>query len=91
MKAAANQCGMMTRMQQPGEEKLLILNPKASNSYATDNSVINLPQDKIDRIFGFWAGQSVKLTRSTCFHVLKSSYEVNSLVTKTERLALSEI
>ena len=91
MKAAANQCGMMTRMQQPGEEKLLILNPKAPSSYTTDNSVINLPQEKIDRIFGFWAGQSVKLTRSTCFRVLKSSFEVNSLVAKTERLALSEI
>ena len=81
----------MTRMQQPDKEKLLILNPKAPSSYTADNSVINLPQEKIYRIFGFWAGQSVKLTRSTCFHVLKSSFEVNSLVAKTERVALSEI
>ena len=78
-------------MQQPGEEELLILNPKAPSSYTSDNSVINLPQGKIDRIFDFWTGQSVKLTRSTCLRVLKSSFEVNSLVTKTERLVLSEI
>ena len=78
-------------MQQPGEEELLILNPKAPSSYTSDNSVINLPQGKIDRIFDFWTGQSVKLTRSTCLRVLKYSFEVNSLVTKTERLVLSEI
>ena len=78
-------------MQQPGEEELLILSPKAPSSYTSDNSVINLPQGKIDRIFDFWTGQSVKLTRSTCLRVLKSSFEVNSLVTKTERLVLSEI
>ena len=90
MKGAANQCGM-TRMQQPGEEKLLILNQKSSSSYRTDISVVNLPQEKIDRFFGFWASQNVKLIRSTCFRVLKSCFEINSVVAKTERLALSEI
>ena len=54
-------------------EKLLILKPKPYNFYNTDISYINLSLQKVDQIFIFWANQSLKLSRSTCFHEFKSS------------------
>ena len=46
---------------------------------------------KIDQIFGFWASQSLKLSRNTCFRGFKSSLVVSSYVAKAERLALSKM
>ena len=45
----------------------------------------------MDQMFGFWAGQSPKLSRNTCFRGFRPSLAMNSHVAKPERLALSEM
>ena len=50
-----------------------------------------LPIEIIDQIFAFWASQSLKLNRNTCFLGFNSSLEVNSHVAKPEKLALKNV
>ena len=71
----------MTRMQQFSNFKT-----KALRSYTTDISCIELCLCEIVLIFGSQA--SLKLIRSICFRVFQSTLGVNSLVGKSERLAL---
>ena len=42
-------------------------------------------------MFGFWAGQSLKLRTNACFRGIKPSLAVNVHVPKSERLALSKM
>ena len=42
-------------------------------------------------MFGFWAGQSLKLCRNNCFGGFKSSLLVNSEVAKPAMLVLSDM
>ena len=71
--------------------KELIFKPKASSFHATEFSYINFIPQEIDQILGFWAGQSLKLRRNTCFRRFKSSLVVNFHVPKPERLDLSKM
>ena len=81
-------CGMDTKSR-PG--KLLTLKPRAFSFYTTNFSYMNIFPKKIDQILGFWASQSLKLRRSTCFGRFKYFLMVNSRVAKPERLALSKM
>ena len=45
----------------------------------------------MDHLFGFWAAQSLKLSRNTCFRGFPSSLTMNSHKAKLERLALSKM
>ena len=47
--------------------KVLVFKQKALSFYTTDFSHINFLSYKIDQTFGFWVGQSLKLSRNTCF------------------------
>ena len=58
--------------------------------YTTKFSYINFFPFKIDQSFGFWAGQSLKLSINTYFCGFNSSLAVNSHVAKPERLATLE-
>ena len=40
---------------------------KAPSFHTTEFSYLNYFPSKIDQIFGFWAGQGLKLRRNTCF------------------------
>ena len=42
-------------------------------------------------MFAFWAGQSLKLSRNTCFRGFKSSLAVNSRVAKTWKVGILKI
>ena len=72
------------------EEKLLILKQKAL-SFITQQVffVWGFSLWKITQFFFSKANQGLKLTsRSTYFFVLKSSFDMNSLIAKLERVAL---
>ena len=71
--------------------KVAIFKPKAPSFHTTEFSYLNYFPWKIDQIFGFWAGQGLKLRRNTCFRRFKSSFAVNFHITKPERLALSKM
>ena len=65
-------------------DKVLIFKPKAPSFHTTEFSRMNIFPQKIDPIFGFWAGQSLKLRRNTCFRGFISSLVVNfDVYTKT--------
>ena len=72
-------------------EKVLIFKPKAPSFYTIEFSSINFFLEKIGQIFDFWAVQSLKLRRNTCFCGFKSSLVVNSHVAKPESSALSKM
>ena len=65
--------------------------PKAPSFCTTEFYYINFFPENIDKIFGFWAGQTLKLRRNTCFRGIKSSLVVNFHVPKPEKLALSKM
>ena len=69
--------------------KVPIFKPKAPSFHTTEFSYLNYFPQKIDQIFGFWAGQGLKLRRNTCFCQFKSSLGVNFHASKPERLSLS--
>ena len=71
--------------------KALLFKPKTLSFYTTDFSYITIFPKKIDKIFGFWVGQSLKVSRNTCFRGFKSSLAVNSHVEKPGRLVLSKM
>ena len=52
----------MTQIQRAGEEKQLILKPRAHNFKKQIFLIVNLKPYKIALIFGSWASQSVKLS-----------------------------
>ena len=70
--------------------KVPIFKPKAPSFHTTEFSYLNYFPQKIDQIFGFWAGQGLKLRRNTCFRRFKSSLAVKFHVSKPERMALSK-
>ena len=64
--------------------KVLIFKPKVPSFHTAEFCHINVFPQKIDPIFGFWAGQSLKLRRNTCLRGFVSSLMVNfDLYTKT--------
>ena len=67
--------------------KVVTFKPKILSLYTTELSYTNFFPQKIDQIFGFWAG--LKLSRNTCFCGFKSSLVVKSYLAKHERLAFS--
>ena len=71
--------------------KALLFKPKTLSFYTTDFSYITIFPKKIDKIFGFWVDQSLKVSRNTYFRGFKSSLAVNSHVAKPGRLALSKM
>ena len=71
--------------------KLLILNQKPITFTKTDVSYMNLFPKNTTHIFGFWASQVFKVSRSTCFRVVDSSFVANSFVVKPEIVTLSKM
>ena len=71
--------------------KVPIFKPKAPSFHTTEFSYLNYFPQKIDQIFGFWAGQGLKLRRNTCFRRFKSSLAVSFHVPKPVRLALKNV
>ena len=65
--------------------------PKAPSFRTTAFYYINFFPEKIDQIFGFWADQTLKLRRNTCFRGIKSSLVVKFHVPKPVKLALSKM
>ena len=86
--ARCSRCYRTMFIQQQGEKKLLILNPKAHSFNTTNISYISTYSDKIPEIFGFLENQSLTLSRSNCVGVL--TFVVDSLIVKPERVALSK-
>ena len=68
--------------------KLLVFKLKALIFHIRDFFLYKHFLVKMDQILGFWASQSLKSNRNTCFRGFKSSLVVKSHVVKPGRLAL---
>ena len=71
--------------------KVIIFKSKVFSIYTTEFAYVNIFPKKIVQIFSFWAGQSLRLSRNTCFLGFKSSFAENSHGAKPERLDLSKM